>query len=255
MRFTTLAAAAVAFVILLLVVIPSCATGIGPSLPEVLPAIQRLPEEDVTKENGLIVHAKPTDAHVPVSEDITCTSDEPVSKSSDSHLSREGRADSSLENNGNRDDNEDEEWRKSLPIQLQQRRGTLHRLLVPYGNRNKDTTKAELGDDGLCEIYLLGTSHVSKDSCIDARLLMEHIRPDVLFIELCHQRLALLADDPAPTDTESGTNSNEPQENVSRKKKAEKQSRGMSWSAGMLMKIQQDYATKLGVSVSYLQVE
>jgi hypothetical protein len=72
--------------------------------------------------------------------------------------------------------------------------------------------------------------------------------------------LALLADECAPSDaraeeeagadTESGCGNETSDRHDGRRKKAEKQSRGMSWSAGMLTKMQQDYATKLGVSVS-----
>ena len=52
-------------------------------------------------------------------------------------------------------------WRLDLPPKLRSERGApLHRIEM----------------DGVV-IYLLGTSHVSRASCDDARLLMQHIRP------------------------------------------------------------------------------
>ena len=199
-------------------------TPISPALPEVLPAVRKLPDDDVAKgdDDARIEHVTP--------------------KANDS---------------------QEEAWREQLPHQLKQRCGTLHRLLLPMprspgGTTPKSTVddKDKGGDDDAVEIYLLGTSHVSKDSCEDARLLMEHVCPDVLFIELCHQRLALLADG---TTAESGSatdqpedgarSENTPPEKARQQSKAEKQPRGMSWSAGMLTKIQQDYATKLGVDI------
>jgi hypothetical protein len=54
-----------------------------------------------------------------------------------------------------------DDWRRDLPPELRSERGApLHRIEM----------------DGVV-IYLLGTSHVSRASCDDARLLMQHIRP------------------------------------------------------------------------------
>ncbi len=55
----------------------------------------------------------------------------------------------------------EDDWRKSLPPELRNQNGApLHRI--------------ELNG---AVIYLLGTSHVSRTSCDDARLLMQHVRP------------------------------------------------------------------------------
>lgn len=52
-------------------------------------------------------------------------------------------------------------WRQDLPIELRSEKGApLHRIDM----------------DGVV-IYLLGSSHVSRASCDDAKLLMQHIRP------------------------------------------------------------------------------
>ena len=206
-------------------------TPVSPSLPEVLPAVQTLPDEDVTKDDDdeRIEHVTPKSKVLPQEQgDII--------------------DDNFVQEDENRPSAIDEEaWREQLPHQLQQRRGTLHRLLVPMPNAS---SSGQTTND-VVEIYLLGTSHVSKDSCDDARLLVEHICPDVLFIELCHQRLALLADDPADPSHELERDGSDEQVTgeLQKQPKAEKQSRGMSWSAGMLTRIQQDYATKLGVKI------
>lgn len=207
-------------------------TPVSPSLPEVLPAVQTLPDEDVTKDDD----------------------DERIEHVTPNAKSKVEQGDSIDDNFVQEDENrpsaiDEEAWREQLPHQLQQRRGTLHRLLVPISSAS---TSGQTTHD-VVEIYLLGTSHVSKDSCDDARLLVEHICPDVLFIELCHQRLALLADDTADPSHEleekSGGSDEQTTGESQKQPKAEKQSRGMSWSAGMLTRIQQDYATKLGVKI------
>ena len=230
--------ASVLFVSTLLVgAIPqACATAgapgapVSPSLPEVLPAVQTLPDEDVTKDDDdeRIEHVTPKSKVLPQEQGGIID-------------------DTFVQEDENRSSAIDEAWREQLPHQLQQRRGTLHRLLVPMSSASTS------GQIDVVEIYLLGTSHVSKDSCDDARLLVEHICPDVLFIELCHQRLALLADDTADPSHEvegqGGDSDEQTTGELQKQPKAEKQSRGMSWSAGMLTRIQQDYATKLGVEI------
>ena len=64
----------------------------------------------------------------------------------------------------------------------------------------------EQEEDIFCEVYLLGTAHVSKDSCEDVKTLMESIKPDVLFVELCNQRIGILEDE--DTDTSNNNNNN-----------------------------------------------
>ena len=55
-----------------------------------------------------------------------------------------------------------DEWRSSLPSKLQNNKGApLHRI--------------EIG--GGVVLYLLGSSHISRTSCDDVRLLMQHVRP------------------------------------------------------------------------------
>ena len=219
-------------------------TPVSPSLPEILPAVRKLPDDDVTKDDNdeRIEHVTPaTKLPQDQENDNTRGGSNFVPAIETSHSAIE-----------------EEAWREQLPHQLQQRRGTLHRLLVPMPRAASGLNEEVDGngvDDDIVEIYLLGTSHVSSDSCEDARLLVEAVCPDVLFIELCHQRLALLADDtPAGGDSSNqpegvSANENTTPEKAKQQSKAEKQPRGMSWSAEMLTKIQQDYATKLGVDI------
>ena len=119
----------------------------------------------------------------------------------------------------------EDHWRKTLPEGLRNEKGApLHRMEM---------------DDGVI-LYLLGSSHVSRDSCEDAKLLMQHVRPDALFVELCSQRVGLLLDPPAtPSENEQQLEQNN--------KNAEKSM--VSRGSLLYTKIQSDYATKLNVTI------
>lgn len=115
------------------------------------------------------------------------------------------------------------------------------------------------------EIYLLGTAHVSNDSSRDVNLLLETIDPDVIFLELCDQRIPMLTAPPPQTKEETTEESVEeditkkPWWRRSRRKKKTKPSNeegggeqpkslhGMA--ANMLTSMQQDYADSLGVEL------
>ena len=43
-----------------------------------------------------------------------------------------------------------------------------------------------------CTYYILGTAHVSKQSCLDAAVLIQKIKPGIVLIELCSERQNLL---------------------------------------------------------------
>ncbi|CAM9447083.1 unnamed protein product [Heterosigma akashiwo] len=70
-----------------------------------------------------------------------------------------------------------------LPEKLRQRKGALCRFLMTTG---------QCPYQHVCEVYLLGTAHVSRESCEDVNILMDYVQPDVLFMELCDQRLSML---------------------------------------------------------------
>jgi len=119
-----------------------------------------------------------------------------------------------------------------------------------------------------CEVFLLGTSHISSSSCEDVRLLMECAQPDCLFLELCPQRLSVLEDAP-PTQPIYETQSTIPKEieqkhqkskNKNKKpsmleqiKAMQSQTPGMSKSSALstvlFTEIQSDYALKLNMTI------
>jgi hypothetical protein len=101
-------------------------------------------------------------------------------------LSRGGSSETAISSQSPIVELDDNIWRNELPEQLQKRRGALFKFLIPTG--------VDSPNGNMCEVYVLGTAHVSKDSCEDVKLLMEHVRPDVLFIELCNQRINILED-------------------------------------------------------------
>jgi pheromone shutdown protein TraB len=70
-----------------------------------------------------------------------------------------------------------EKWRALLPDELRAKRS------------NKSIQKLRLGQT---DIYLIGTAHVSNDSATDTRVLMDHVQPDCVFVELCDMRIGLL---------------------------------------------------------------
>ena len=41
-------------------------------------------------------------------------------------------------------------------------------------------------------VFILGTAHISKQSCIDASELVRSVKPAAVFLELCEQRRGLL---------------------------------------------------------------
>lgn len=44
------------------------------------------------------------------------------------------------------------------------------------------------------QVYILGVSHVSRVSCQEIQDLIQTVRPEVLILELCKDRLRLLLD-------------------------------------------------------------
>jgi hypothetical protein len=43
-----------------------------------------------------------------------------------------------------------------------------------------------------CVYYILGTAHVSRKSCDDAATLISLIKPELVLVELCNERQAIL---------------------------------------------------------------
>lgn len=152
------------------------------------------------------------------------------------------------------DDDDDDGWRDSLPSELKNKKGALNRFLMPTGIPFENSfSDLDSGKENVCEVYLLGTAHVSKDSCEDVKLLMKHVRPDVLFIELCNQRTNLLEDSEVPDQIphqQQKQQQNIPNNNKTGKKETNTGvSKAAVMSSGLLSKIQNDYASKLNVTV------
>ncbi|PIN14931.1 hypothetical protein CDL12_12441 [Handroanthus impetiginosus] len=48
-------------------------------------------------------------------------------------------------------------------------------------------------EGGVCDVYLVGTAHVSKDSCQEVQAVIDFLKPQVVFLELCSGRIAVIA--------------------------------------------------------------
>ncbi|KAG8086017.1 hypothetical protein GUJ93_ZPchr0010g9021 [Zizania palustris] len=51
-------------------------------------------------------------------------------------------------------------------------------------------TSAEGG--GTCRVYVVGTAHVSQESCDQVKAVIDYLKPQVVFLELCTNRVAIL---------------------------------------------------------------
>uniref|UniRef100_A0A3N7FE84 TraB family protein n=1 Tax=Populus trichocarpa TaxID=3694 RepID=A0A3N7FE84_POPTR len=47
-------------------------------------------------------------------------------------------------------------------------------------------------EGGQCVVYLVGTAHVSQASCREVEAVIRHVKPQVVFLELCASRVGLL---------------------------------------------------------------
>ena len=146
------------------------------------------------------------------------------------------------------------EWKKDLPFPLNNKTRTFQRIVFP-------------GPDGVvCECYLLGTAHVSSDSCQEVRLLLEAVNPGTIFIEMCDQRTPLLLSTSSRSQSNENTTSEtssaamtSPEEDSSKSKEPSpslweriKQNNATSLygtAATLLTSMQEDYADSLGVEL------
>ncbi|KAK6141164.1 hypothetical protein DH2020_025082 [Rehmannia glutinosa] len=48
-------------------------------------------------------------------------------------------------------------------------------------------------EGGVCDVYLVGTAHVSTESCKEVQAVIDFLKPQVVFLELCAGRVAVLA--------------------------------------------------------------
>lgn len=59
-------------------------------------------------------------------------------------------------------------------------------------------------------MHLLGTAHVSRQSCEDARQVIEDVQPEVVVLELCQKRAVVLEGGDGPDDAKEGAKDGEP---------------------------------------------
>lgn len=50
----------------------------------------------------------------------------------------------------------------------------------------------ENSEGGTCDVYLVGTAHVSQESCREVQAVISCLKPQVVFLELCPSRVAIL---------------------------------------------------------------
>ncbi|CAN0896985.1 TraB domain-containing protein [Linum grandiflorum] len=47
-------------------------------------------------------------------------------------------------------------------------------------------------ESGSCDVYLVGTAHVSEESCREVEAIIRYLKPEVVFLELCASRVTVL---------------------------------------------------------------
>lgn len=50
----------------------------------------------------------------------------------------------------------------------------------------------EAGEDSTCRVYVVGTAHVSQESCDQVKAVINYLKPQVVFLELCSSRVSIL---------------------------------------------------------------
>ncbi|XP_031251316.1 traB domain-containing protein-like isoform X3 [Pistacia vera] len=92
---------------------------------------------------------------------------------------------------------------------------SLGESVVSYGDEVRDSgdavseeTKKELPEElsksvvfltcessaegGTCDVYVVGTAHISQDSCREVEAIIDYLKPQAVFLELCSSRVAIL---------------------------------------------------------------
>ncbi|XP_059276979.1 uncharacterized protein LOC132031129 [Lycium ferocissimum] len=54
------------------------------------------------------------------------------------------------------------------------------------------TCDSNTTDGGVCDVYVVGTAHVSKESCQEVEAVINFLKPEVVFLELCSGRVGVL---------------------------------------------------------------
>ncbi|KAG6604847.1 TraB domain-containing protein, partial [Cucurbita argyrosperma subsp. sororia] len=67
------------------------------------------------------------------------------------------------------------------------------RVLPEELSRSVVVLTCETADEGgICDVYLVGTAHVSQESCREVQAVISYLKPQVVFLELCSSRVAVL---------------------------------------------------------------
>ncbi|GLJ19138.1 hypothetical protein SUGI_0343690 [Cryptomeria japonica] len=74
------------------------------------------------------------------------------------------------------------------PFLLQDQTVSLAQIELPKELRNKVVNLQCESVKGTCNVYLVGTCHVSSQSCKDVEAIISLLKPEVVFLELCKSR-------------------------------------------------------------------
>jgi pheromone shutdown protein TraB len=140
------------------------------------------------------------------------------------------------------------EWKAALPERLRMKSSrTLQKITISN-----------------IDVWLLGTAHVSNDSSIDVQMLLDTVKPQCVFVELCDARVALMEGGSSDTNTTIPTETNSTNttsatsntttkmsllERVKETQNAQGGSRLQALSTVLLTSVQEDYADILGVEL------
>ncbi|EEC43617.1 predicted protein [Phaeodactylum tricornutum CCAP 1055/1] len=125
-------------------------------------------------------------------------------------------------------------WREHLPPPLRLKKNTLQRVRIKN-----------------VEIFLLGTAHVSSDSSEEVKLLLRHVHPDAIFVELCEARIPLLEGTAKDEHEEEALahQNRTMREKIRQVQSTQGGSRLQALSTVLLTSVQEDYASELGVEL------
>ncbi|GAB2285289.1 hypothetical protein Dimus_019743 [Dionaea muscipula] len=69
---------------------------------------------------------------------------------------------------------------------------TERKVLPEELSRDVMVLSCDNADGGNCDVYLVGTAHVSEESCREVQAVISYLKPEAVFLELCSSRVAIL---------------------------------------------------------------
>ncbi|KAG0472494.1 hypothetical protein HPP92_017040 [Vanilla planifolia] len=88
----------------------------------------------------------------------------------------------------------EEEDAAFMPFESDEATGGLQKRVLP-----EELAKAVMHlecessvEGGHCDVYLVGTAHVSQDSCTEVQAVIRYLKPQAVFLELCSSRITIL---------------------------------------------------------------